>query len=87
MLDYEKKQQETAKETVKIITDGLNNGSLKAKFFIEEMKKEHRYLQGEFMNLIALYMENCAKEDYPYDARNKFNHTASKIMIDALYKR
>jgi len=85
-MDYEENQKTVAKETVKQIADGLNGGSLKAKFFIEEMKRQHRFLQGEFMNLIVLYMEDCAKEDFPYDARNHFNHTASKKMIDALYK-
>ena len=87
MNTWEETQKAIAKETVQSISLGLNNGSLKPKPFIEEMKKEHRYLQGEFMNLIVLYLEDCASwTESQYDGRNEFNHKAAKVMIDALNK-
>lgn len=82
MENYKEIQKQVARETVKKITEGLNNGSLKASDFIEAMNCEHRYLQGEFFNMVYRYIENCASNNFQFDGRNEFNHTASLKMME-----
>lgn len=72
-----------AKETVRTISDFINNYNMRPQEFIDEMGREHRTLQQNFTRLVFMWIEHCATDEYQYDLRNEMTHRISKETIQA----
>ena len=74
------------KELATVIADSLNSFGFNVGKFTEEMSKEHRYLQAEFMQLCLEWLHKCRElyEEERYDGRNEYACKTGKKLIDFL---
>jgi len=69
---------------VRNITDALNPFGFSRKTFCEEMNREHRYLQSEWMELVCEFIRYAGSDKYGYDGRNEWVHTLCKKLTEEL---
>lgn len=75
---------EREKKLASDITDALNAFGFKGAEFCEAMSREHRYLQGEFFELVCKFIRYAGSDHYGYDGRNEFVHTISKEICEKM---
>ena len=65
------------------ITDAIN-GSFDKKVFVEQMAREHRFLQSEFTSLCLEWLKKCRNmyEENCYDGRNEHSVKTGKLLTD-----
>ena len=76
-------EQMNGKELAKAVANAINSFNFSDEDFCEQMHKEHRTLQQNFMRLIRRYIEETAKQEewYGYDGRNEASVMfARKVM-------
>jgi hypothetical protein len=78
---------EKEKQLAITITDAIN-GSFNNKEFVEQMSREHRFLQAEFTTLCLDWLLKCREmyEEENYDGRNELACKSGKILMDHLEK-
>ncbi len=69
----------TAKEAYKTLSEYVNNSVRNDDEFINEFTSDHRYLQGEIIDLCLELLATCAQDSYAYDMRNEYAH---KIAVE-----
>lgn len=79
MKDYERERKLASD-----ITDALNTFSFNGAEFCTAMSREHRYLQGEFFELVCKFIRYAGSDHYGYDGRNEFVHRISKEICEKM---
>ena len=76
-------EQYNGKELAEVVVYAINSFNFNDEDFCEQMHKEHRTLQQNFMRLIRRYIEDTAKLEY-YDDRNEASVMLCRKIMDKL---
>ncbi len=75
---------ERGRELAREVSNMLNSyGDENVKAFVEEMNREHRTLQQNFMKLVVAWIRlQAEKTEYQYDLRNEASVLLAKQIVD-----
>lgn len=76
-------EQMNGKELAQAVAYAINSFNFDAGEFCEQMHKEHRTLQQNFMRLIRRYIEETAKQEY-FDDRNEASVMACRKLSQCI---
>lgn len=79
-------EQMNGKELAQAVAYAINSYNFNDKEFCEQMHKEHRTLQQNFMRLIRTYIEETAKQEefYGYDGRNEASVMMCRKLVEIM---
>lgn len=78
-------EQMDGKELAKQVAYSINSFNFNDKEFCEQMHREHRTLQQNFMRLIRTYIRETAKmQEYEYDDRNEASVMMCKKLVEIM---
>lgn len=76
-------EQMNGKELAEAVAYAINSYSFNAKDFCEQMHKEHRTLQQNFMRLIRRYIEETARLEH-FDERNEASVMMCRKLVEIM---
>lgn len=76
-------EQMDGKELAKTVAYAINSYNFDNKDFCEQMHREHRTLQQNFMRLIREYLKSTAETEY-YDGRNEASVMFARKVMESV---